>query len=43
MTPGLHLQTTNGPCFTEEMTETYSWSDHKSGAAPGKNPNPQGP
>lgn len=43
MTPGLHLQTTNGPCFTEEMTETYSWSDHKLGAAPGKNPSPQGP
>lgn len=42
MTPGLHLQTTDGPCFTAEMTEACTRSDHKSGAAPGKNPNPQG-
>jgi len=43
MTPGLHRQTTDGTCFTAEMIEACTRLDHKSGAAPGKNPNPQGP
>lgn len=42
MTSGLQFQTTDGPCFTAEMMETSIMSDHKSGAAPGTSPSPQG-